>query len=237
MASQEQIDANRRNAKKSCGPKSARGKQLVRLNAVKHGLRAEHVVLPGEDREEFEDLCRNLYEGWQPVGIREILLLDEIVDGRWLLQRVRIIRSARTRKEYETLERARAEEIVDVPLNASKMTIRQMVTFKEEYRKYKEREELRKSEENPHDVLDKYQDELTGDDHATDAPLDPFTTLAVAYRRSAKDLELLSRYEGAILRRLRNAERELERLQEARKSSTAKAPTVIDVTELSEGEN
>ena len=56
MTSQKQIAANRRNAAKSTGPKTAEGKQVTRLNALKHGLQAEHVVIPGEDPEEFEAL-------------------------------------------------------------------------------------------------------------------------------------------------------------------------------------
>ncbi len=44
MASENQVEANRRNAAKSTGPKTAQGKQVVRMNALKHGLRAERVV-------------------------------------------------------------------------------------------------------------------------------------------------------------------------------------------------
>ncbi len=38
MASQRQIEANRRNAQKSTGPKTQAGKARSRLNARKHGL-------------------------------------------------------------------------------------------------------------------------------------------------------------------------------------------------------
>ena len=38
MASQRQIDANRRNAQKSTGPKTQPGRERSRLNALKHGL-------------------------------------------------------------------------------------------------------------------------------------------------------------------------------------------------------
>ena len=48
MASEKQIAANRRNAAKSTGPKSTAGKEISRMNAAKHGMQAEHVVLPGE---------------------------------------------------------------------------------------------------------------------------------------------------------------------------------------------
>src|SRR5205807_417954 len=49
MATIKQIEANRRNALKSTGPKTPGGKAAVRLNALRHGLRAHAVVLPGEN--------------------------------------------------------------------------------------------------------------------------------------------------------------------------------------------
>ena len=78
MASENQVAANRRNAAKSTGPKTAQGKQVVRMNALKHGLRAERVVIPGEDPEEFEALFQGLQEDWQPVGARENLLVERL---------------------------------------------------------------------------------------------------------------------------------------------------------------
>ena len=49
MASTKQIEANQRNSKRSTGPATPQGKSRVRLNALKHGLTAASVVLPGED--------------------------------------------------------------------------------------------------------------------------------------------------------------------------------------------
>ena len=56
MTSQKQIEANRRNAQKSSGPKTIQGRSISRMNALKHGLLAEQVVVPGEDFEEFATL-------------------------------------------------------------------------------------------------------------------------------------------------------------------------------------
>ena len=50
MAPEKQFAANRRNAAKSTGPKTAQGKQVARTSALKHGLRAEPVVIPKDER-------------------------------------------------------------------------------------------------------------------------------------------------------------------------------------------
>ncbi len=46
MATQKQIEANRRNAQKSTGPKSPSGKDRSRCNSVQHGLAGTGVVVP-----------------------------------------------------------------------------------------------------------------------------------------------------------------------------------------------
>ena len=66
MATQAQIDANRRNAQKSTGPKSRPGKDKTRFNGLKHGLRAEQVVLPGEDPAEFAAELKGWSDDWNP---------------------------------------------------------------------------------------------------------------------------------------------------------------------------
>jgi hypothetical protein len=58
-----QIEANRRNALRSTGPRTPAGKQASRLNALRHGLRASEVIIPGqEDPEEFEATLSELID-------------------------------------------------------------------------------------------------------------------------------------------------------------------------------
>ena len=52
--SSKRAEANRRNAQKSTGPRTAAGKERARFNAVKHGMRAKTIVLPGEDPDAFQ---------------------------------------------------------------------------------------------------------------------------------------------------------------------------------------
>jgi hypothetical protein len=53
MTSYRQIEANRRNALKSTGPKTAPGKEHSRRNALHHGLTAETVIGALEDAEDY----------------------------------------------------------------------------------------------------------------------------------------------------------------------------------------
>ena len=48
--------ANRANAKRSTGPKTAAGKALSRMNACKHGLTAHNTVIRDEDPNKFDSL-------------------------------------------------------------------------------------------------------------------------------------------------------------------------------------
>ena len=89
MTSDKQIQANRRNALKSTGPKTPEEKAAVRLNANKHGLRSQKVLLPGEDEPALEELDENLRAELQPVGELENLLVDGIVAAHWRLRRLR----------------------------------------------------------------------------------------------------------------------------------------------------
>src|SRR5438132_5549018 len=93
MATLKQIEANRRNALLSTGPKTPEGKAAVRLNALRHGLRAHTVVLPGEKSEAFHQLCDDLEAEWQPQTRTEQLYVEQMAVSQWKLRRIEIGRS------------------------------------------------------------------------------------------------------------------------------------------------
>src|SRR5215213_5522220 len=88
MTSEKKVEANRRNALKSTGPKTPEGKAAVRLNALKHGLLSQEILLPGEDEEALRELGQNLKVELQPVGELESLLVDRIIASYWRLRRL-----------------------------------------------------------------------------------------------------------------------------------------------------
>jgi hypothetical protein len=54
MSTRKQIAANRRNAGRSTGPKTAAGKDRAKGNALKHGLTAAQITVFDEHPEDFE---------------------------------------------------------------------------------------------------------------------------------------------------------------------------------------
>jgi len=87
MATEKQIAANRRNAKRSTGPRTPKGKAMASKNALKHGLLSREVLLDSEDPEELQDLQRCLRVDLQPLGALENLLVDQIAVSFWRLRR------------------------------------------------------------------------------------------------------------------------------------------------------
>jgi hypothetical protein len=87
MTSYRQIEANRRNALKSTGPKTEAGKQVSRCNAVRHGLTAETVLSALEDAEDykaFEAAITADYDAQSAVERELVLRLASIL---WRLRR------------------------------------------------------------------------------------------------------------------------------------------------------
>ena len=58
MSSATKAAANRQNALKSTGPKTPDGKAAVRLNALRHGLLSEEIVLPRGGRSSLKGAHR-----------------------------------------------------------------------------------------------------------------------------------------------------------------------------------
>jgi hypothetical protein len=106
-ASERTIQANRRNALRSTGPKTERGKRTVARNALKHGILAREVVITtgdGEESlEEFHDLVEQLCEDYKPVGIVEESWVQTIATCWWRKARVIRAENGEIRKRLDAL--------------------------------------------------------------------------------------------------------------------------------------
>ena len=81
VATAAQIEANRRNAQKSTGPKTERGKARARRNAITHGMTARTIlpVLPQEDPKELEDRTQQAIAAIKPRNPLELDLVCRAV--------------------------------------------------------------------------------------------------------------------------------------------------------------
>src|SRR4051812_36922705 len=89
MATQKQIAANRRNAERSTGPRTAKGKESSSANAIQHGLTANviHASLRHEDPADFHVMRAGLIQSWAPEGARELQFVEMLASAYVRMQR------------------------------------------------------------------------------------------------------------------------------------------------------
>jgi hypothetical protein len=89
MISQKKLEANRRNAQKSTGPKTAEGKAISSQNGLTHGLTSRKCpILPGENEEEYRELQDALTRDLKPRGAMQRELVEDLVQARWKIRRI-----------------------------------------------------------------------------------------------------------------------------------------------------
>lgn len=121
MISDTKLEASRRNATKSTGPKTLEGKEASKMNALRHGLLSERVLLPSEDAEALETFREGMLRRLQPEGELECLLADRVVASAWRLRRAAQI-------EVDILDRS-MNDITALPELLSQSRIRLDVGF------------------------------------------------------------------------------------------------------------
>ncbi len=105
--SQAQLDANRRNAQKSTGPRSAAGKARSSQNARRHGLLSREILLVGENIDDLAAMIVGFEQDFKPVGALEEFLLEELVSLAWRLRRFCRVETG----IFEELERLRLKGV------------------------------------------------------------------------------------------------------------------------------
>jgi hypothetical protein len=93
MISKAKIEANRRNARQSTGPRTPGGNAIACMNALKHGLCARQPLVPGEDAAEFQAFAAGWVEHLQPRDPEESALAQEVILAAWQLRRVPQLRA------------------------------------------------------------------------------------------------------------------------------------------------
>ena len=75
-ASPARIEANKRNAEHSTGPKTPEGKAIARANSLKHGMTGDGVVVPANDLSRISAIADELREKYQPSTPSEDALVE-----------------------------------------------------------------------------------------------------------------------------------------------------------------
>ncbi len=105
--SPKKLEANRRNAQRSTGPRTAAGKDRSKRNAFKHGLTAKEVLITAgdgkENKREYEQLLAGFRDYFRPVGLPQALLVDEIAICFWKKKRAHRFETGAIRDHADTL--------------------------------------------------------------------------------------------------------------------------------------
>src|ERR687894_566285 len=221
MTSDKKAEANRRNALKSTGPKTSKGKAAVRLNAMKHGLLSQEILLPGEDEAALKELGERLRDELEPVGELEDLLVDRIISSTWRLRRLGRVEAgifafehygelaARARREASTYTRTEGPDDEFMAQYLSRTIISNEQKHQEATDKARRLEGMRDAET---------------------------ATLGQTFVRDANKANAfskLSRYETTIERSLYKALHELQRLQAARFAEGSVAQPAAEEVDVS----
>ena len=87
MTSFMQIEANRRNARKSTGPNTEEGKRRSRCNAVRHGLTTQTVIGSLEDSEDYQAFEATIIADYAAQSTVERELVLRLASLLWRLRR------------------------------------------------------------------------------------------------------------------------------------------------------
>ncbi|HEX4276930.1 MAG TPA: hypothetical protein VHZ74_16350 [Bryobacteraceae bacterium] len=89
MATEKQILANRRNAQFSTGPRTAEGKSVSRLNAVRHGLTGQIDVRTAGEQQAHDEFCATIIHSLDPAEGIERQFAQSIAEDHWRLNRAK----------------------------------------------------------------------------------------------------------------------------------------------------
>jgi hypothetical protein len=121
--SSKRIAANRRNARKSTGPRTTSGKARSRMNALKHGLDARTLILPGEDEAAYRARLDAFQAEVRPRNSLEESLVERAARLSWqvdradrvqaahLIQRIRLAQDPESLRQRAEAEAAEAAEV------------------------------------------------------------------------------------------------------------------------------
>jgi hypothetical protein len=206
MSSQRQIEANRRNARMSTGPRTEEGKRRSRRNAFRHGLTAETVIEILEDIDDYQAFEAAIIADYDAHTAVERELTLRLASLLWRIRRATAIETELLRIQTEILhDRRNASEPVARPERASHNGVYRFIksAISSGHRKYSPN-----GSDNDHgpfagDPADDLYDER---DASSETSVTPSRGLTHCFMRLANldsgAFDRLGRYEAALWRQI-----------------------------------
>ena len=113
MTSFNQIEANRRNARKSTGPTTEEGKQRSRCNAVRHGLTAETVIGALEDAQDYQAFEAAIVADYDAQSAVERELVLRLASLLWRLRRATTVETGLFEMQADQLREFKLARRID----------------------------------------------------------------------------------------------------------------------------
>jgi hypothetical protein len=110
MTSTRQVEANRRNALASTGPRTESGKQRASQNAVRHGLTAETVIVPLEDAEDYQAFEQTVTADYEAETAVERELVLRLASLLWRLRRATSIETGLLQIQHDLPQEPNSKE-------------------------------------------------------------------------------------------------------------------------------
>lgn len=221
-ASQRRVDANRKNALRSTGPKSQRGKDVASRNSLRHGLLAKSaVIMRGpvkENQAEFDELLSGLHDYFCPVGTAEELLVQEIGVSYWMERRAQLYENAEICRESWPAPKPKPEPWEEVGYSKESVSIYELLDGGEEYNLLRREDGVKYLL----DVLDslKIQVEENPDEYYDD-PIGLLARACGGYWTSVIEREEYK--ESVLLAEVENEKRKLELLKKKLKEKSRRS--------------
>jgi len=88
------------------GPRTPKGKERSKLNAITHGIFSKVVVLKTESQVEYDSLLQGLREACKPQGTLEEILVDKLTTILWRYRRLINAESGEVSENLSSIDRA-----------------------------------------------------------------------------------------------------------------------------------
>lgn len=242
MATNRQIAANRKNARRSTGPRTAAGKARSAMNSTKHGLLSQFRLIDDEDPQEFSKFADGARADFKPEGEVEGYYVRRWIQNAWLGKRLDKVQSALLQKE-ESLADLSAEDLLNaiewmsailigtfdqvfvIIMGLNLKSVQSRLLDHLNYRILK-MEKARSAQTPAETGLPKVECDAPSAD-------DAITAMARSFSRKRVAFSHLLRYRAASERSLNDSLHEIQRLQALRRGLVVAVPEVVDVNVIS----